>query len=46
MGPLHSEIPLSFLSPKAWPIIVAALKDFFFIIPLKEQGREKLLLHF
>ena len=46
MGPLHSEIPLPSLSPKAWPIIVADLKDFFFIIPLKEQDREKLLLHF
>ena len=41
VGPLQSGIPLSFLLPNVWPLIVIDLKDCFFTIPLQEKDREK-----
>ena len=41
MGLLKSRIPLPFLLPKGWPLMVIDLKDYFFTIPLQEKDREK-----
>lgn len=41
MDSLQPGIPLPFLLPKAWPIIVIDLKDCFFTIPSYEYDRER-----
>ena len=45
MGSLQSGIPLPFLLPKGWPLIVTDLKDWFLHYTFTRKRQRKFCLH-